>query len=316
MDNEDRMNMNFNIYYLNFSKVYEISMMINNVIISSMQREKSRTEKRSVKKGASIGANFGSKTYLANIKSGLTNESSDSNTQSSTLIETLDVITTKSDLLKEIIGKCQQSKSLDEYDEGDLVKIDNVHLKILDEDKVRQNLILRKNAFKGVNIEGFEINNLISSVLQDYSYIFKGSIDDSKDEIILKIPMKIENDFESEYKVDDLLIGQLSLIGVYKGTVTEGFIKRNTLNYIENLGTPIEPEKKVFKSSISQPNIQSSQNSSNSNYRKIYHFIDIIALIQDVQFDQQAILVEDKFVEIPWYRRILNLLHLGGKNNV
>ena len=30
----------FNIYYLNLSKVYEISMMINNTIVTSIQREK------------------------------------------------------------------------------------------------------------------------------------------------------------------------------------------------------------------------------------------------------------------------------------
>ncbi len=29
----------FNTYYLNFSKVYEISMMINNAILSTIQRE-------------------------------------------------------------------------------------------------------------------------------------------------------------------------------------------------------------------------------------------------------------------------------------
>lgn len=30
----------FNVYYMNFSKVYEIAMMINNQIVKSYQREK------------------------------------------------------------------------------------------------------------------------------------------------------------------------------------------------------------------------------------------------------------------------------------
>lgn len=29
----------FNIYYLNFSKVYEIAMMINNVILTKVERD-------------------------------------------------------------------------------------------------------------------------------------------------------------------------------------------------------------------------------------------------------------------------------------
>lgn len=315
---DDDENMNFNIYYLNFSKVYEISMMINNVIKSSMQREKSDFKEISEKTGVSIGTDLGSKSYLAHIKSGLTNESSNITTSSSKLIESLDVITTKSILLREIICKCQHFTEFDKSKEGDLLKIDKVRLSMLDEEKLRQIMILRKNALKGMNIEGFEVNNLILSMLQDYSYIFKGNLDNSDDEVLLKIPMEIENDFESEYNVDDLLIGHLSIIGVYKGTVTEDFIKKNTLNYFENLGTPVEPEKKVFKSSIPQSNVHTSKNLSllsENNEKNSFHFIDIIALIQDVQFDQQIRVLEDKVVEFPWYKRIINFLRLGGKNN-
>lgn len=33
----------FNIYYLNFSKVYEIAMMINNVILTKIEKDKTNS---------------------------------------------------------------------------------------------------------------------------------------------------------------------------------------------------------------------------------------------------------------------------------
>ena len=47
------------------------------------------------------------------------------------------------------------------------------------EESLRQFLILRRDALKGVMIEGMEINNLINSVLQDYAYTLKGVVTDS-----------------------------------------------------------------------------------------------------------------------------------------
>ena len=38
---EKKKSHDFNIYYLNFSKVYEIAMMINNVILTKIERDKS-----------------------------------------------------------------------------------------------------------------------------------------------------------------------------------------------------------------------------------------------------------------------------------
>lgn len=313
----EKKNMNFNIYYLNFSKVYEISMMINNIIISSVQSEKSQSHAISNRRGASITAGLGSKKFLADIKSVIGTESSDKSVKSSKMIESLDVKTTKSILLREIISRCKDFKVFNKCEEGDLLKIDKVSLSMLDEETLRQILILRKDALHGLRVEGFEINNLISSMLQDYSYVLKGQFDDSKDAIILKIPMEIESEFESKYKVDDLLIGHVSVVGVYKGTVTEEFIKTNTFSYFVNLGMQQqEPEKKVFQSNepakLNRPFTKNISSRSNE-IETTYHFIDIIALIQDVQFKQQV--YESTTTPVsPWYKRILNFFRMGGRN--
>lgn len=278
-------NMNFNIYYLNFSKVYEISMMINNIITSNIQKETSEEEEASKKTSASINAELGSK-FLAWIKSGIEAGSEDKSANSSKLIESLEVKTTKSILLREIINKCKVA-SLDDFQEGDLVKIDNVSLSILDDENLRQILILRKDALSGVIVEGFEINNFITAMLQDYSYLLRGSFDDSDDHLILKIPMEIENEFESKYNVYDLLIGHLSIIGVYKGKVTEEFINTNTFSYFANLQTTPQTQNLKITSSTLPDDDSDFIDTSPKSKSDEFHFIDIIALIQDVQFEQK-----------------------------
>ena len=86
----------------------------------------------------------------------------------------MDVKTTKSILLRRVIEQCASTIELKNLTEGDLVKIDCVKLELLNEESLRQFLILRRDALKGMQVEGMEINNLISSMLQDYAYILRG----------------------------------------------------------------------------------------------------------------------------------------------
>lgn len=70
--------------------------------------------------------------------------------------------------MRRVIEQCASVNKFDNSVEGDLVKVDHVKLELLDEDSLRQFLILRRDALKGMRVEGMEINNLIGSMLQDY----------------------------------------------------------------------------------------------------------------------------------------------------
>jgi hypothetical protein len=308
LDNKQNItNIAFNIYYLNFSKVYEISMMINNVLVSSIQKEKSSTNERSKSRNSSISAGVGSKKYLADVKAVIGNNSGEKITNSSKLIESLDVKTTKSILLKQIEQKCSTIINFSECIEGDLIKLDHVKLMILNEENLRQFKLLRSDALKGYNIEGLDINNLLTSMLKDYSYVLYGQLANSEEEIVIKIPMELENEFESKYNLDDLLIGNVSVIGVFKGDVSEQFINSNTFNYLVNLSTqgPVE-ENKVFSSVDYQ---SKTVFVSNSNRR--FKFIDVIAIIQNVNFKQNTIAFSKK----SWFEKIYAIFKKKDEKN-
>lgn len=282
----------FNIYYLNFSKVYEIAMMINNVILTKIETDHSSSFEAQYGFTSSISAQ-GTKDFLDGIKASISADAKETSTSSSKVVESLDVKTTKSILLRRVIDQCASVAKLDESAEGDLVKIDRVKLELLNEESLRQFLILRRDALKGMRVEGMEVNNLVSSMLQDYAYILKGTVYDESSkqpvaEIIIKIPMEIQSEFENKYNINDLLIGHVSIVGIYKGVVSEEFITSNTFTYFQEAGARKERQEasanKVIKSNT-QPipcnmEIQKSDDD--------YHFVDTLAIIQDVAFKLEA----------------------------
>ena len=206
--------------------------------------------------------------------------------------------------MRRIIEQCASVIALDNSVEGDLVKVDHVQLELLNEESLRQFLILRRDALKGMRVEGMEINNLISSMLQDYAYILKGivydeSMKNSVSEIIIKIPMEIQSEFENKYNINDLLIGHVSIVGIYKGIVSEEFITSNTFTYFQEAGSrkekQVENANKIIKSNTRPV----SQDTMVKKKKDDYHFVDTLAIIQDVTFK----LEEAPASKLHWWNR-------------
>lgn len=298
----------FNIYYLNFSKVYEMAMMINNVILTKIETDKSSSFEEHYGFTSSISAQ-GTKQFLDGIKASISVEARETSTSSSRVVESLDVKTTKSILLRRVIEQCASETSLKNSAEGDLVKVDRVKLELLNEESLRQFLILRRDALKGMRVEGMEVNNLINSMLQDYAYILKGLVYDesmkkSEPEIIIKIPMEIQSEFENKYSINDLLIGHVSIVGIYKGIVDEEFITSNTFTYFQEAGARKEKQE-ATASKIIKSNMRSvSHDTETKENDDDHHFIDTLAIIQDVAFD----LGEITTPKLHWWNRFGNWL--------
>lgn len=295
----------FNIYYLNFTKVYEIAMMINNVILTKIENNRTESFEEQYGFTSSLSAQ-GTKKFLDGIKASISADAKETSFSSSKVVETLDVKTTKSILLRRVIEQCSPVSSFEKSFEGDLVKVDNVKLELLDEESLRQFLILRRDALKGVRIEGMELNNLVSSMLQDYAYILKGTLYDNVKEtaiaeIIIKIPLEIQTEFENKYSINDLLIGHVSIVGIYKGVVKEEFISSNTFTYFQEVGIrqkqSTESTSKVIKSATrpAEPP-QLSQKVKEQEY----YFLDTLAIIQDVTFN----LEEPHIPKLHWWNRL------------
>lgn len=279
----------FNLYYLNLNKVYEISMMINNVVTSSYEKETGNISVKRKYKKSSIEGNIDSK-YLASIKAVLESGGSKEKTSSSKVVEKLDVKTTKSILLKMIKNKAIEITSLDKCEEGELVLLKNVKLSILYKENLRKMLLLKRNALKGLQVEGIEINNIISSIINDYSYILSGVLkqdvddqDQQNQKFVIKIPFELENEFENNYNIDDILLGNVSVIGIYKNKNKIEDIANNTLNYFSNYDFSTSNnnnDKFIESNNQDKSNIDDFDELKGENL----HYIDVIGIIQEIKF--------------------------------
>lgn len=311
---DEKKSRDFNIYYLNFSKVYEIAMMINNVILTKIERDNSSGYNEEIGYTASLSAQ-GTKQFLEGIKASISAETKETSYSSLKVVESLDVKTTKSILLRRVIERCAVINDFGKATEGDLIKIDNVKLKLLDEESLRQFLILRRDALKGMRVDGVEINNLIASMLQDYAYLLKGVLpvsceNNSATEILIKIPMDVKSEFESQYSIDDLLIGHVSIVGIYKGLVSESFVSSNTFSYLQEAGSK-QKDVTAETTKIIKSDSPIEDNSPKTVLHDTqYHFVDVLAIIQDVAFDYEKPAVK----KLHWWNRLgLWLSRLGRK---
>ncbi|MBD8069289.1 hypothetical protein [Bacillus sp. PS06] len=290
--------MNFNIYYLNLSKAYEIAMIIDNTVTTTIEREKLNSKEKNESINAGLSGTIPGKNN-GNLKINIGGKS----INSLTLREIIEVKTTKSIYLSKVIQKSNAVDSVEGLKEGDLFKLNKSQLSLHNEEEIRQLKMLNNGLLKGVTVEEYDVNNLIDSILKDYAYLLKGK--NGNKEFVLKIPMNIDNEFENEYNIDDILIGDVSVIGIYKGEVKLNAIK-NTFNYLTNKvdenSTSNDEEDEDDEFIISDQSQVDNPINNPKNKERLLHFVDVIAIVQEINFKEEPLVNESRFKR--WLRKI------------
>lgn len=274
----------FNIYYINFPKVYEIKMMLSNLISLNQEITQENYKEREGYLKAKLGFNLLDIFKLGEVETGGNLKSN----RSQKVFETFEVKTTKSVILSEIVESAKTITSLNNIVEGELIKVHNVNLNLLNEPELRTVKIISNGGLKnlGVPDNGLDLNNLINSMFKDYAYKILGKLENSAEKkIIIKIPLSFESEFESSYSVDDLFIGKVTVIGIYKGVIKLDKL-RNSFEYFQELGggasfvNPVDDEieeSQYLNNSLNQFNIPKNENNDS------YHYIDLLAIVQNVE---------------------------------
>lgn len=275
----------FNIYYINFPKVYEIKMMLSNVISLSKEITKDVSGEGQASMKTKLGINFMDWFKLGEVEAAGELKGS----KSKKVFETFEIKTTKSVILNDVIEKSKIVNVFSEIQEGELLRIDNVKLSLENEDELRIVKFINSGAFKDLvapSTNGFDMNNLFNSMFKDYAYKIKGSFN-RDDNILIKIPLTFESEFESSYSVDDLFVGKVSVIGLYKGKIKIDDLK-NSFQYFQELGQlqnafPINKEdEEIEESHYRVNNNNQSFSFKSSGDGNEYHYIDLLAIVQNV----------------------------------
>lgn len=281
----------FNIYYMNFSKVYEIKMMLSNIIKTDGSIETEQGDTIDAEMQAKMGTKF-LKLFSAEVGTGVKSGSTDSQK----VLENFKVTMTKSLILNEVMEKCDVITSFSEnLTEGQLVRIDNVSLSLENETELRTVKMFSNGSFKGMRLPeagGLDINNLFNSMFKDYSYKLKGELADNQDKLIIKIPLTFESEFESLYNVDDLFIGNVSIIGIYKGKTKINSLK-NSFEFFQELGQASndDSDAEIHNSQYSQPTVIKLKSEDDG---VDYNYIDLLAIVQVVQPKADGSTIEKK----------------------
>lgn len=286
----------FNLFYLNTSKAHEIAMLIDNKIMKTIEREQISEELLKYNVAATLGPK-----EIGSADAGYTIEDG----SKKRVYENFDVKITKSIMLRTIYETAQKnSGSNTTFKTGDLVLFKNIELQQRNlDDTVMILNILQDSKFKNQGNEDVEINvsKMMEKMLDDFTidYTFEYSCHTTDEEtltnkFIIQIPYKAANNFENGYQHNDLQLGKLSIIGIYRGeidfskreSISSKFLEIMSTSYKQNNSKKSEPIIEMKMSSYATKN---NSNPFNFNHQKLtgkINLIDVIAIIQELNFDR------------------------------
>lgn len=269
----------FNTYYINYPKVFEIAMLIDNKI--KINAEESIKKQREYKQNYGIESSFNINKLP--IKGDLGGEYSELTNHEYKEIQ--EIKNTNSTYLREILKKCKKVENLNNLHNGDLVKIDNVKLKIWNNEEILQANSIISGAFNGNTVNTYSdgqafkinVNSLTNMILKDYKYYLMCT--KAEEKFYIDIPMSAEKEFENKYSIYDLEIGLVNIIGIYR---TEYYDPENKTTYskLQELGNKQNIEIDEMKSSR-----ETKENRQESIKLGKAPYIDLIAIIQDLSFE-------------------------------
>lgn len=268
----------FSLYYINLEKVYELRMIRNNFI------QENRVLENRIETNSHDSVNVGLSSSIKNIiSSEIGAKTSFDSLKSVKVSDSFTVKQTKSNILSDILGMAEKKEDLSFVSDGELIRLDNLKLKLENEQLIRLFKVLSRDIIKGQVANGIDINKALNSLAKDYSYLLSTSF--SGKNVVIKIPLSADSEFENKYSIDDLLIGNVCVIGVYKGII-KGVELNSTFDFFANLGSVAGQQNTVeeeIQSSSNEISIQPYALTTTLKENADYVFIDLLAIFQYIK---------------------------------
>ncbi|MCX0379289.1 hypothetical protein LI055_06575 [Clostridium perfringens] len=280
----------FNLLYVNTSKVHEIAMLIDNKVMKTVEKEQISEEL------LKSSYSYGLKSNVATTDTSVQKEEN----SKKRVYENFDVKTTKSIMLRKIYDKVKKNnKENGNFKTGQLIMFNDVSLERRNVDDTVMILnVLQDSKIKNQGDEDIEINmnKMMEKMLDDFTidYVFEqsGKNNMSNSKYIFQLPYKSNENFENGYQHNDLQLGTLSLIGIYRGeidfskreSVSSKFLEMVSKSYNDSIN---KQDDEIIKTSIVQAGqelfpFEFKHNKLNGKY----HLIDIIAIIQELNIEE------------------------------
>lgn len=146
--------------------------------------------------------------------------------------DTVKVVSSKSTILKPIYEKAKEVRRLDDSKVGNLVKIKDVYLTVVNSNDVLATKALMSGLVSQVPVKGIgnmNFTSLVEVMFKGSAYVLCGELPHrfgSNEHMMLKIPMSAENEMESQYSISDIEIGKVTVLGIYRGEFERRDVER------------------------------------------------------------------------------------------
>lgn len=264
-------------------------MLIDNKIIETKQKEKEGEFNATGNGNSSLGS-FDEIPFIGKYMPKIEIKGEMAGSKSHKVIDTVKVISTKSTILKTIYSKAKEIKKLNDKTIGSLVRMKDISLNITNEDEVLGIKTMISGAIGKVPVEGMgdiDITALLSVILKDAAYILEGELPEEKfgkkQRLVIKIPMQTGNELENKYSLSDLEIGKVTLMGIYRGAFEKIDLMRKLNRFSGN--TQVQDQEDystIIESDSGRAFSESIDKNDGMDY--IYHYLDVIAVVQDISF--------------------------------
>ena len=263
----------FNIFYLNTSKAHEIAMLIDNKIIKAIESE--QVAENTQKSKVSLGTGS---SHIISSESTISSEE----VSKQRVFESFDVKQTKSIMLRKIYETISLKE--DPVSEGKLILIKNVELRQMNVDDTVMILnVLQDSKLKNQTDDNIEINlnKMIDKMLDDFTidYCFEHNPTGTGNrKYIIRLPYKSMTNFENGYQHNDLQLGKLSIIGIYRGEIdllSSSYKQQNN------------PSAESYGMKLSHTGGKANTVDFNFEHKKLdekLHLVDVISIIQEISF--------------------------------
>ena len=282
----------FNLFYINTSKAHEIAMLIDNKIMKTVEKEQVSEELLKYTNSIVLGRN--DNLY------GETGYSKEDSTKKR-VYENFDVKTTKSIMLRKIYENTQETKDkAAKLKVGDLTIFENIELQQRNiDDTVMILNVLQDSKIKNETNDDLEINlnkmmdKMLDDFTIDYTFNYSGKSGE-KEKYIIQLPYKSTENFENGYQHNDLQLGKLSLVGIYRGKIDFSRKQSISSKFLEIMSDSYNQEMdKANNNGIGMKLSQNNHNLNNIqlefNHKKLeeeLHLIDVIAIIQELNINR------------------------------
>lgn len=284
----------FNLFYINIPKVHEIEMLIDNRIKKTIENEEMLEKIHEHSNSFDIGKS-------KKISAGLGYSKKDSTKKR--ISENFNVEITKSTMLRKIYEKAYEVKLDEEVSKdielGDLVIFKNIELQQQNvDDAIMLLSIFQDSKIQNQGNEKIEVNlnEMMEKILDDFTvdYTFTTQKDTADEkQYIIQLPYKSIENFVSGYRHNDLQLGKLNLIGIYRGNIdfsekdstTSKFLELMAESFNDNTKRNTNPIMKTSNSIKEQSDIPFE-----FNYKKLedkLHLIDVIAIVQELNLKNE-----------------------------